>query len=91
MPKYEKPGNRSHYVTSTFSGERVQAFVPPPLPPGPKALGVASLQTILAVGTTATHSRVLVLYVQTCIAKGESALLSRVPAIASLTDALRSQ
>jgi Fic family protein len=48
MPKDQKPSNRSHYVTSTLSGERVRAFVPPPLPPGPKALGVASLQTILA-------------------------------------------
>lgn len=48
MPKDEKPGNRSHYVTSTLSGERVRAFVPPPLPPSPKALDVASLQAILA-------------------------------------------
>jgi Fic family protein len=48
MPKGEKPGNRSHYVTSTLSGERVRAFVPPPLPPSSKALDVASLQAILA-------------------------------------------
>jgi Fic family protein len=48
MPKDEKPGNRSYYVTFTLSGERVRAFVPPPLPPSPKALDVASLQTILA-------------------------------------------
>src|SRR5580765_7618687 len=48
MPKDEKTGSRSHYVTSTLSGERVRAFVPPPLPPSPKALDVASLQTILA-------------------------------------------
>ncbi|NYF52453.1 Fic family protein [Tunturiibacter gelidoferens] len=48
MPKDEKPANRSHYVTSTLSGERVRAFVPPPLPPSPKALDVASLQTILS-------------------------------------------
>jgi hypothetical protein len=38
MPKGEKPGNRSHYVTSTLSGERVRAFVPPP--PSWKALDV---------------------------------------------------
>jgi cell filamentation protein, protein adenylyltransferase len=48
MPKGEKPGNRSHYVTSTLSGERVRAFVPPPLPPSSKALDAASLQAILA-------------------------------------------
>jgi len=48
MPKGEKPGNRSHYVTSTVSGERVRAFVPPPLPPSSKALDVASLQAVLA-------------------------------------------
>lgn len=48
MPKDVKPGNRSHYVTSTLSGERVRAFIPPPLPPSPKALDVTSLQTILA-------------------------------------------
>jgi Fic family protein len=48
MPKGEKPGNRSHYVTSTLSGERVRAFVPPPLPPSSKALDVASLQAVLA-------------------------------------------
>jgi Fic family protein len=48
MPKDEKPGKRSPYVTSTLSGERVRAFVPPPLPPNPKALDVTSLQAILA-------------------------------------------
>jgi Fic family protein len=48
MPKDQKLGNRSHYVTSTLSGERVRAFVPPPLPPRPKALDVTSLQVILA-------------------------------------------
>jgi Fic family protein len=48
MSKDEKPGNRSHYVTSTLSGERVRAFVPRPLPPSSKALDVASLQAILA-------------------------------------------
>jgi cell filamentation protein, protein adenylyltransferase len=48
MPKAAKAGTPSHYVASTLSGERVRAFVPPPLPPSPKALNVASLQTILA-------------------------------------------
>jgi Fic family protein len=48
MPKDEKAGNRRHYVTSTLSGERVRAFVPPPLPPSLKKLDVASLQAILA-------------------------------------------
>jgi hypothetical protein len=36
------------YVTSTVSGERVRAFVPAPLPPGTRALDLASVQTILA-------------------------------------------
>jgi Fic family protein len=40
--------NRSHYVISTLSGERVRAFVPPPLPPSPKTLDFTSLQAILA-------------------------------------------
>ena len=40
------PGSR--YVTSTLSGEKVRAFVPPPLPPDPRALDLASLQAILA-------------------------------------------
>jgi Fic family protein len=35
-------------VTSTVSGESVRAFVPPPLPPGPGALDLTSLQAILA-------------------------------------------
>jgi Fic family protein len=48
MPKNEKVGSQSHYVTSTVSGERVRAFVPPPLPPGPGALDLTSLQAILA-------------------------------------------
>jgi Fic family protein len=48
MPKNEKIGSQSHYVTSTVSGERVRAFVPPPLPPGPGALDLTSLQAILA-------------------------------------------
>lgn len=48
MPTDEKAGNRSHYVTSTLSGERVRAFVPPSLPPSPRALDVTSLQAILA-------------------------------------------
>jgi Fic family protein len=48
MPKNKKVGSQSHYVTSTVSGERVSAFVPPPLPPGPGALDLTSLQAILA-------------------------------------------
>jgi Fic family protein len=48
MPKNEKVGSQSHYVTSTVSGERVRAFVPPTLPPGPGALDLTSLQAILA-------------------------------------------
>ena len=48
MPKNEKVGSQSHCVTSTVSGERVRAFVPPPLPPGPGALDLTSLQAILA-------------------------------------------
>ena len=39
---------RSRYVTSTLSGEKVRAFVPPPLPPNSRALDLASLQAILA-------------------------------------------
>ena len=48
MPQNRKAGARSHYVTSTLSGERVRAFLPPPLPPNPRALDLASLQAILA-------------------------------------------
>jgi Fic family protein len=48
MPKDLKARSRSHYVTSTLSGERVRAFVPPPLPPSPRALDLTSLQAILA-------------------------------------------
>jgi Fic family protein len=48
MPKNLKTHNRSHYVTSSLSGETVRAFVPPPLPPGPQKLDLTSLQAILA-------------------------------------------
>jgi Fic family protein len=48
MPKDNKSGNHRLYVTSTLSGERIRAFVPPPLPPSSKALDVTSLQAILA-------------------------------------------
>jgi Fic family protein len=48
MPKPPKTGRTSRYVTSTMSGERVQAFVPAPLPPEARALDLASLQGILA-------------------------------------------
>lgn len=48
MLKTTKVGNLRHYVTSTLSGERVRAFVPPPLPPNQTALNITSLQAILA-------------------------------------------
>jgi Fic family protein len=48
MHKPPKTASRSRYVTSTMSGERVQAFVPAPLPPDAKTLDLASLQGILA-------------------------------------------
>jgi Fic family protein len=48
MPQDRKVGTRSHYVTSTLSGEKVRAFIPPPLPPDPRALDLTSLQAILA-------------------------------------------
>ena len=48
MPKPPKSASRSRYVTSTMSGERVQAFVPAPLPPDVRTLDLASLQGILA-------------------------------------------
>lgn len=48
MGQSDNSANRSRYVTSTLSGERVRAFVPAPLPPSIRALDLASLQTILA-------------------------------------------
>jgi len=48
MHKTPKAASRSRYVTSTMTGERVQAFVPAPLPPDAKTLDLASLQGILA-------------------------------------------
>ncbi len=48
MHKPPKTASRGRYVTSTMSGERVQAFVPAPLPPDAKTLDLASLQGILA-------------------------------------------
>ena len=48
MPKDIKARSRSRYVTSTLSGERVRAFIPPPLPLGPQELDQTSLQAILA-------------------------------------------
>jgi Fic family protein len=48
MSKLPKSASRSRYVTSTMSGERVQAFVPAPLPPDARTLDLASLQGILA-------------------------------------------
>ena len=43
-----KPASQSHFVTSTLSGERARAFIPPPLPPDPRLIDLASLQTILS-------------------------------------------
>jgi Fic family protein len=48
MTRPPKTANRSRYVTSTVSGERVRAFVPAPLPPPAQTLDLSSLQTILA-------------------------------------------
>lgn len=48
MPKDLKAHSRSHYVVSNLSGERIRAFVPPPLPPGSQELDLTSLQTLLA-------------------------------------------
>jgi Fic family protein len=48
MPKDLKARSRSHYVSSTLSGEKVRAFVPPPLPPDPQELDLSSLQVLLA-------------------------------------------
>jgi Fic family protein len=48
MQNSPKTLNRGRYVSSTLSGERVQAFVPAPLPPNAKTLDLASLQSILA-------------------------------------------
>jgi Fic family protein len=48
MQQDRKTGPRSHYVTSTLSGERIRAFVPPPLPPVRQAIDLSSLQAILA-------------------------------------------
>jgi Fic family protein len=48
MPKNLNARSRSHYVTSTLSGERVRAFIPPPVPPSARTLDLTSLQAILA-------------------------------------------
>ncbi len=48
MSNPPKTASRSRYVTSTMSGERVQAFVPAPLPPDARTVDLASLQGILA-------------------------------------------
>jgi Fic family protein len=48
MTRPPKTANRSRYVTSTVSGERVRAFIPAPLPPPAQTLNLSSLQTILA-------------------------------------------
>src|SRR6202167_4666844 len=48
MHKHPKTALRNRCVTSTLTGEKVGAFVPPPLPPNPRALDLTSLQAILA-------------------------------------------
>lgn len=48
MRKLPMAAGRTRYVTSTVSGERVQAFVPAPLPPDARTLDLAFLQGILA-------------------------------------------
>jgi Fic family protein len=48
VPTNKKNGSQNRYVTSTVSGEKVRAFLPPPLPPSPKDLDLTSLQAILA-------------------------------------------
>ena len=48
MFRAPKSEARSRYVVSALSGERVQAFVPAPLPPDMRALDLPSLQGILA-------------------------------------------
>lgn len=48
MSKPLGTANRSRYVTSTVSGERVRAFVPAPLPPDSRTLALSSLPTIVA-------------------------------------------
>jgi Fic family protein len=48
MQQNHTTDSRSHFVTSTVSGERIRAFVPPPLPPARRALDLTSLQAILS-------------------------------------------
>ncbi len=48
MPRRPNTASPNRYVISTVSGERVRAFLPPPLPPSQRALDLESLQTILA-------------------------------------------
>jgi hypothetical protein len=48
MVKSNASVTRSRYVSSTVSRERVRAFCSRALPPGTRALDIASLQTILA-------------------------------------------
>lgn len=43
----------SRYVTSTVSGERVRAFLPPPLPPARGRVDLVALQSILAAANQA--------------------------------------
>jgi Fic family protein len=48
MSRRPNTASPNRYVISTVSGERVRAFLPPPLPPNQRALDLASLQAILA-------------------------------------------
>jgi hypothetical protein len=56
MSKPPKTASRSHYVTSAMSGERVQVFVPAPLPPDARPLHFATLQGILAEANLAVQT-----------------------------------
>jgi Fic family protein len=83
-------------VTSTISGEKVRASLPPPLPPSPKDLDLTSLQAILAeanlaIGrldgmTSALPDRKLFLY---SYVRKEAVLSSQIEGIqSSLSDLL---
>jgi len=48
VPKSPETASRSRCVTTTVSGERVQAFVPVGLHPDARMLDFAALQSILA-------------------------------------------
>jgi hypothetical protein len=58
MPKLHKTAIRDRYVTSTMSGERVQAFVPAALPPDARTLDLASLLDLILSQAKAEHEHV---------------------------------